>query len=54
MNLVISQELAQKILNFLGTQAYVQVYQLIDGMKALQPEAPPPPEQDAPKIERVK
>lgn len=38
MNLIISQELAQAILNYLTTRPYIEVFRFIDQLQKLSPE----------------
>ena len=40
MNLLVSQETAQRVLNYLALRPYSEVYQLIPGLTNLQPGVP--------------
>ena len=41
MNYIISQELAQALLNYIVTKPYAEVFQLVQQLQALKPEKEP-------------
>ncbi len=47
MNYIISQELAQTLLNYIATKPYAEVFQLIGQLQALKPEKEPQEKKEA-------